>query len=773
MYASVIVDVSSSNVDYEYEYIIPQELIPLAIPGVRVKVPFGKADRLIMGYIIEVSDKARFEGEAKAIVEILDIEPLISLSQLKLAKAIKKDTYSPLVRILNLMIPDNLRLKTTKYLLVHDFNLLDANLVSHLAGKVRTIYNNALLPYQNAIRKGIEQKAISVVYEANEKGKEGFIIKYIVNKELVIQEKAFIKSNRHQESLLVLLNEPALSKEELIERLGFTNYMIKKFVKEHFLIASKIKQSRITSRTFDYQTMINLAEVDPFVIQAVAKINEANDLVLWIPQTKTEELSTLLLLTINTLKEEKNVLIVCPDILSSYRFSSFLSYHTKLDVACLNSDRTKAELFDYYEAIRANKYQIMVTTLAKALYPFQNIGLIIMFDTENTNYLNEQSPRFDLRVVMELQAIAYKSKLIYHSLIPTLEMYSNALVRQYPIIKGEASKLNYQIKVIDLTLELKQGNRLPLGRELVNALKDVINNNKQALLILNNRGYSHSILCRSCGQVINCPRCQVPLRYHKLPDRISCPICNYQEKFNHLCPSCGSDKIRHIGLGMEKLKEVVDIQIPGAKSVIIDQANYYDFEAKIEQVIDNEVNIIIATDLFARSVPNHQISLIAIIALDIVAKSTSFDAFHQAYSLLTHAKMHLQNENSEMYIQTYDPNMPFLASFIKNDFDEYFKNELKLRELLKVSPIYQINRLLIKAPYHESFKVALNLKQAIKHLIKYAIIIGPVYNKREKAVQLIVKHQDNTIYQVYENLYKTFQNEQIVIIFEKYPKAIS
>lgn len=775
MYASVIIDVSSSNVDYEYEYAIPQELLPLAFPGVRVKVSFGKANRLVMGYIIEIYQESRYDGAVKVIEEVLDLTPLITTEQLRLAQKLKIDTYSPLVRILNLMIPQNLRLRTTKYLVVEDFNKLDANLALHFGGKVKLIYDKSLLAFQRAITKGLKEGYLKIEYEAHVKGKVKKITKYRLNKEYYYQNINFLTPLRYQEGLSSLLNEMPLSSGEIIEKYGFTRYMIKKLVSEGFLIEIYETESRIKDRTIDYQDKIklNLETLDQTIINNVDKMKKSVKPTLWIPKTESEELTTLSLLVVKTLKEGNNILIVCPDILSSYRLTSFLNYQTGLDIACLNSDRSKAEILDYYQAIRDDEYQIIVTTPIGAFFPYQNIKTIIMFDSENSNYYNDQSPRYDLKVVMNLRAHAFQSQIIYHSLVPNLEIYSEALVKQYQIITGKNEKFNYLIKVVDMTEELRGGNRLPLSHESIQALKERIKNNEQSLLILNNRGYSQSILCRSCGKVINCPKCNIPLRYHKLPDAIVCPICSYKQTFDHTCPSCGSDKIRHMGLGIERLVEVIHQMIPNAKTLIVDQNNFNDFEEKMEQIIDNEVNIIITSDLFERSIVNDKISLVVIIALDIVAKSPFYDANHRAYALLSHAKMNLHNEKSEMIIQTYDPKMPFLASFIKDDFDEYFKDELKLREVLRVTPIYHVNRILIKAPYGENFSVALNLKKAIYNLIKYVIIIGPVYNQKEKAVQLIIKHQNTDIYQIYENLYKTFQDDKITVVFDKYPKAIT
>ena len=181
MFASVVINVASSNVDQMYEYAVPSDLAPYIKVGSRVNVEFGVGNRLVMGYVLDVYDERKFKGENKAISELLDLKPIITPLQLKLAEYLKDDTISPLIRILNLMIPDALKLKTYKYLNIKDSTKLDATLVEVFNGQEIVEVNSKLDGYHYKIMKEVEKGNIEITYETKQTVRYKYINKYSVN----------------------------------------------------------------------------------------------------------------------------------------------------------------------------------------------------------------------------------------------------------------------------------------------------------------------------------------------------------------------------------------------------------------------------------------------------------------------------------------------------------------------------------------------------------------------------------------------------------------
>ena len=410
----------------------------------------------------------------------------------------------------------------------------------------------------------------------------------------------------------------------------------------------------------------------------------------------------------------------------------------------------------------------MITTPIGALYPYQNIGTIILMDQESENYRNDQSPRYDLNEVFKYRKNSLNARLIYHSYAPTLKCYSETLT-----VLPKIADHNYNVEVVNLKNELVMGNKSPISKTLHEEINKTITKKGKVLLILNNKGYSQFVLCRSCGEVIKCSNCDTPMQYQLDKNMLVCTSCGERKKFEQVCPKCGSSFIRHMGLGMEKLKEVVEQEFPGIRVSVLKDSSYQLLEEELIKLHDDLTDVIISSDVFSRSIINNDIDLVGIINIDLVTKTPSHHSKEKAYSMLKHASMHLNSENQKLIIQTYNPEESILKHFILDEYDEFFLEELKSRELLKLDPLYEINRIFVKAEYKEMYKTANIIRKHLYNTIKYNIqVLGPAYNKTERCVQLIVKHQNKKINDVYNQIYKLYQNSKTMIIFDKYPRSI-
>lgn len=770
MFASVIIDNPSSATDYEFEYIVPEYAQAFIKVGCRVKVKFGTGERLWMGYVIDLHEDSLFDGDKKELVEVLDLEPLLNDEQLSLSEYLKNDVICPKSRILNLMIPSSLRLKPLKYLVCEDVTKLDANLAILFKGKnslkltSELKFAQELENYSKIINKALKDGAVKLTYDASDSLTNPMITKYSLT-EADFNQKAFLVTNSIELDFLRFLkaqDEP-LSLNEILESYPISSYRVKKLADLGFINKKKYKNTKFKKREIliDKTKLIKLTDKFKELLLTSKEM-------LWMPSSNSEELSVLLEIIKQDNNNNKKTLILVPDILSSYRYQSLLSMNTDLRVLCLNSEIGQSENYDIFEKIRNNDYDIMITTPIGALYPYQNIGTIILMDQESENYRNDQSPRYDLNEVFKYRKNSLKARLIYHSYAPTLKCYSDALT-----VLPKIADHNYNIEVVNLKNELVMGNKSPISKTLHEEINKTITKKGKVLLILNNKGYSQFVLCRSCGEVIKCSNCDTPMQYQLEKDMLVCTSCGERKKFEQVCPKCGSSFIRHMGLGMEKLKEVVEQEFPGIRVSVLKDSSYQLLEEELIKLHDDLTDVIISSDVFSRSIINNDIDLVGIINIDLVTKAPSHHSKEKAYSMLKHASMHLNNENQKLIIQTYNPEESLLKHFILDNYDSFFLEELKTRELLKLDPLYEINRILIKAEYKEMYKTANIIRKHLYNTLKYKIqVLGPAYNKTERCVQLIVKHQNKKINDVYNQIYKLYQNSKTMIIFDKYPRSI-
>ena len=229
-----------------------------------------------------------------------------------------------------------------------------------------------------------------------------------------------------------------------------------------------------------------------------------------------------------------------------------------------------------------------------------------------------------------------------------------------------------------MTTELKNGNISPISESLRFKMINAINSKKATLLILNNKGYSDFVLCRSCGHVEKCEKCNISLKYQEKNNRLYCPACGKFKEFTKRCSACSSSSIKMMGLGAEKLKEVVESTIEGAIVTIIDEPKYSRFKEQVRMINDLEANVIIATDTYSRGLVNTNISVVGVMSIDLMLKSPGYKANQKTFSMLQHAK-HILKRNqfdSEMVIQTYEPEHFIIQSLVTNNYLSYFKQEL-------------------------------------------------------------------------------------------------
>lgn len=773
MFASIIVNVPSSNVDMAFTYIVPKQYETLIKVGTRVKVPFGNSDRTIMGYVISIKNNFNQEDiNLKEIVELVDLEPVISEQQLKLAMYIKDDTLCPLIRILNLMIPESLQLKPIKYFQIMDYQSIDANLATIFAGKRVIKYTKELDQYLPKIKKAIDLGHIKVTYDAVEITKEKYETKYSLNQYLYnISQKDF--RPMHQEMINMLIGKEPLTKNDILDCTGMSMYLFDKLLKLNLFKETKV----VVSRVKEHNIAVNnryVKSVETYD-EVVNKLEDTPKPLLWISKNVIETEGVLERLVRKNIANNDTTLILCPDIISSYKISSQIRIKTGSKVACINSNLSKQEYLDLYNEIKNDEYRVIVSTPKGAFLEYPNLKTIVMLDSENDCYYNDQSPRYDLKKVMHIASNIYNAKLCYHTYFPSLEEYVKGLKETYTLIEHqdfENDSINVQ--VIDLKSELLRANNSKISHKLLQKIKITKMMHKQSLLISNRKNYSNFVMCRSCGEIVKCPKCDIALQYNKKNNNLLCPACGLRFNMVKTCGNCESENFLMEGTGIEQIVENLHELLPDYKIATIVASNYDEVYQIMNKIEGEDIDIIVSTDLFSRSIMDKNIGLVAIIDLDEIIGCPSYLSNERAYSMLLHARQKIMdNQDSSMIIQTYHPDNFVVNAFICGDYKTYLKTEINNRKLQKNTPFYVINRLFVKGKYEEVFKEAWNIKKMLQELLRNKVyIIGPTYNKMHQAVQLIIKHQEKEIEEYYKKIYEFYQTSSVMIIFDKYPKYL-
>lgn len=770
MIAQVVVNNPSSNVDIKYDYVVPTDLVEIIKVGTRVKVPFGNGDRTLMGYVVALNDTSTYDKELKQIIDVVDLQPIITKTQLDLAEYIKNDTICPLIRAINLMVPDLLLLKSTKYIKVNDYQNLDATLAEALKGKQIITYTNKLAPLSGKIKKALDNQLIEVSYDAVGLNAEKQVTKYVLDIGNYYDHISDFRINL-QYAIQQLENQEPLSVIEISDRTDLSIGMVNKMKKLNILKPVLQKVSRIRNK----EIPINNRFIKPNLLfdDTLQKLkSEINKPFFWIPSSVLESEMVIERIIRNNASLSQNTMIVCPNILNVYKMASLVRKKTNLSVAILNSKIDKGEYYDYAMEIKNNNYRVVVTTSKGAFVDCPNLKTVIVLDSENDNYYNDQSPRYNLKKIMMKYQSLVGFELIFQSYSPLLEDYLLG-VKDYMHIVDNRKEQDVSVEVINLKNELLKGNNSMISQKLLQLLIDTKKNGKQSLIITNRKYFSNFVMCRSCGEILKCPRCELPLQYSKNANKLMCPTCSYRIIKPDTCPKCGGSTFMMEGSGMEQL--VCDLKelLPNMKVVTIEQPDYEEFTNKMVDVEEKNVDIIIATDAYSRSVFDKNIGLVTIINLDEVSGTPSYLASERAYTMLVHASQKMIDAGCKMVIQTYNPDNFVINAFVTGKYQDYIRKEINNRKELKNPPFYNINRILIKDRYEEMFKEADNVKKILQELLGFkAYIIGPTYNRTHQAAQLIVKHKLEDISSIYNKVYEKYQTSKTMVIFDKYPRYL-
>ena len=771
MFASVIINITSSSTDYMYEYLVPLELEEILEVGERVSVAFGPSNRKVMGFVLEIYDLKRFEGETKPIIEILDLVPVISKKQLELAYYLKNDTICPLIRVLNLMIPDALNLKTFKYLEVDNPLVLDADLID-LFGSQRIVpFSKQLTPYKSKINREIKKGHLKVTYETKGITNFKYLTKYQINLDKYYQELNTLKNETKRNFLTEYLKSDNLTKNEIIDKYDISEYMLTDLTMKGFLKKIKERIYRIDVEKDHYSPYKKIIskEIEK-TIDAILKSNEKP--VLYVPSSYNEKELVLIKLVENTFLSGKKAIIICSDILSSVKYASVIRKNLGLNVACINSNLTSGEYLDYYTEIVANKYQVIVTTPKGMFLPYQNVGMYFMMDEESDNYYNDQSPRYDLKEVCKYLRGIDECLLVMESISPSVSSYCYGLKDYYNLIDNSVVTFNPDVEVIDMKNELRCGNNTYLSKRLERALIETKRNGYQSLLIVNNKTYSNYVICRACGYVAKCPSCEVSLQYSEKKNLLVCPCCGYKEPFLNKCNSCGSKELFFGGVGIENIVDLISEKIPDAKMLVIDSPAMGAFNDAMLQIENQNCDIIITTETYAKALIDTYIQTVGIINLDSTLKTPAYDANSRTYNLLCFSGKHVSN-NGKLYVQTTQIDSPCLINYIKGDYHAFLKTEIANRKLMHNEPFYKVNRIIIKTSFEEMFHISNSIKKTIREIMGNKVfIIGPTYSKRFQGCILIIKHNSNEINDVYKKIYEHYKSDTAIIIFDKYPRKL-
>ena len=365
------------------------------------------------------------------------------------------------------------------------------------------------------------------------------------------------------------------------------------------------------------------------------------------------------------------------------------------DVAILHSRLSLGERYDQWDLARTGQAHVVVGARSALFAPLANLGLIIIDEEHEGSYKSEKMPKYHAREVAAKRAELAQAMLVLGSATPSMESYHRAMQGTYDLYRltkrASRDSVLAATHVVDMRRELEQGNRSIFSGLLQRLMEDRLAKQEQILLFLNRRGYNSVVSCRSCGNPIRCPHCDVALTAH-IGFQLRCHYCGYAISIPKSCPSCGSPYLSGFGLGTEKVQMLIEKQFPGVRTLRMDMdttSKKDGHQTILSQFGAGGADILIGTQMIVKGHDFPNVTLVGILAADLSLYNSDYMAAERTFQLLTQAAGRAGRgaKKGEVIIQTYSPENYAVRLGAEQNYKEFYKYELSYRKLLGYPPV--------------------------------------------------------------------------------------
>ncbi|MDF2960133.1 MAG: primosomal protein DnaI [Paenibacillus sp.] len=777
MYAKVIVDVPSKQTNRAFDYFIPESIREWVMVGSRVGVPFGP--RKLQGFVVDLQAHVDYDpSKIKPIAEVMDLYPPLTPDLVELARWISKTYLCHEITALQAMIPGALKAKYERHVKVSDELTVIPGLEAPLSGQ-----NKLLLPVQHEIIKYVRDKG-SVEIEAllqrfaSDGGSvkqlmlEGYLLEVQMIKDRMAAKKVLTvippdqpeqllewaeqlpgRSIKQKEVLRYLAEHPyPIKLTELLNELSISAGTVKGLAEKDWLAIQEVEVFRdpYAQRNFRRTEPLPLMPEQQQVYSRISQaVNDVQHRVFLLHGVTGSGKTEVYLQSIQTcLDQGREAIVLVPEISLTPQMVERFKGRFGDQVAVLHSRLSHGERYDEWRKIMLKQVSVVIGARSAIFAPFTRIGLIIIDEEHESSYKQEESPKYHARDVAVARAEQHQAVVVLGSATPSLEsmygtMQDSSVYRsaaRYELLtmhnRVEGRPLP-RVQIIDMREELRQGNRSMFSRSLYKAIEDRLHKKEQTVLLLNRRGYSTFVMCRTCGYVAQCPHCDISLTFHQSSRAIRCHYCGYAEREVTVCPSCSSEHIRHFGTGTQRVEEELGKLFPGIRVIRMDVDTTTEkgsHEKWLTMFRNRQADVLLGTQMVAKGLDFPHVTLVGALAADTVLNLPDFRAAERTFQLLTQVAGRAGRHElpGEVFVQTYAPEHYSIISASKHDYNSFIDKEMTLRKFHEYPPFH---RLILITLSHEQIPLLMRtaesltarLKELAKSLAPLPVeILGPV-----------------------------------------------
>lgn len=690
LFAEVIVDISVKSLDRPFQYRIPEQMEGQAVVGAPVLIPFGRGNREMKGFIVGLSDTPQYDvSKTKSIIKV-EKQGVVAESHLLSLAYWMKENY----------------------------------------GATMNDAIKAVMPVRREIKEKVERRIFSLLTEEElKKVRDTFVKKH--NTARVRLLDGLLASE--------LLWEEGYFYEDAVKKLGVSANVIKGLEQLGILQVSSKRLYRNPlgqNGMADDRKILNPGQqaiVDAFRKDYDSGIRR-NYLIHGITGSgKTEIYMNLIE---HVLSRRQQAIVLIPEIALTFQTVNRFYGRFGERVSIMHSRLSAGERYDQYERAKNGEIQIMIGPRSALFAPFSNLGLIVIDEEHETSYQSDTMPKYHAREVAMQRGKMLSASVVAGSATPSLEAYYYCQTGKFKLfsLKERAGNASLpSVQIVDLREELKAKNYSVFSRALQEKMEACFQKKEQIMLFINRRGYAGFVSCRQCGEAIRCESCSVSLKPHEYHGKVSllkCHYCGAQKPMPVVCPACGSRYIGTFGLGTQQVEEMVKKRFPQAKVLRMDADTTSGKEGHsriLQAFAKKEADVLVGTQMIVKGHDFPEVTLVGVLAADLSLNAGDYRAAERTFELLAQAagRAGRAKKPGAVVFQTYQPEHYSITCAAAGDYENFYRQEIAVRQMLHYPPISNILEILV---FSKEQKKSVLLSEELHKLIgteKEITILGP------------------------------------------------
>jgi primosomal protein N' (replication factor Y) len=781
-YAEVAVPV---HVNRTFTYRLPLALQTDAQLGSRLLVPFGR--KRLTGYIVALLqnlDPAAdlSDADIKDAEELLDAEPLLTPEILEITRWVAEYYAAPWGEVLKAALPAGLNATVEQVLTIttegrDELARLPINRTATAKARaLRLVADNEEMPLRIVARHIGEARAGAVARDLERAGwaklthrartvlakaKRRKAVRLLPVEEHLHVEPARPLSKAQQRIIETLIDEGGeMGFTDLLEAADASASTIQTLEKRRILevFVRNVRRDPLATATLPEIEELELTKAQRDALEEIEKPLAENRYAAFLLHGVTGSGKTEIYIRAMraALLQNRTAMMLVPEIALTPVFSRRLRAHFGDQVAIFHSSLTTGERFDEWSRLKRGEARVVIGTRSAVFAPVSNLGLVVIDEEHETSYRQQESPYYNGRDTAIVRASREKAVVVLGSATPSLESFHNARSGKYrylQLAQRIANRAMARAEIIDMReVFARHGRPEVFSEELLKAIEETHARGEQSIILLNRRGYSSFVLCRSCGESIHCPNCDVTLTYHRGEMSIICHYCNHRQPAPSRCPACAGKYIYYVGEGTEQLEEMLQKRFPELRIARLDRdttSRRKLFERAILEFGAGDLDMLVGTQMLAKGHDFPNVTLVGVVSVDAGLALPDFRSAERTFQLITQVAGRAGRGTlaGRVLIQTFHPNHYALKHACAQDYNGFYDEEIRYRKSLNYPPFVALASLLVHGEdFTRTQATAALIKQALEeaNTDRACRILGPAPAplarlRGEHRIQVLIK----------------------------------